>query len=273
MLPFLTLLETYGFGPRQSLLETMTLDRAERVFAHHGVNVRGMAVDAIKKAYRALLMKYHPDHNPGNKAAEDAAKEITAAYDVLKDGVPNGAQGRRPDYPRSGPYSDQRRPDPVNPDEEMHPIWAQAGWSGGLRNRGDIRRNDYSDLNFLRKSMWEKSGHSRQTWTLWQYDGAYMRGCVSVFAKADIIPEMVQAIQAYWNHGNYVYDTRAIFAQVGRDGHNLLLLWADGKLYNPPITFEHESFNLNPGNDQSFMRRLPGMLDDLKADRPKELRV
>ncbi|HOE27147.1 MAG: molecular chaperone DnaJ [Candidatus Aureabacteria bacterium] len=39
----------------------------------------------IKRAYRALAKKYHPDANPGNKAAEERFKEISQAYDVLAD--------------------------------------------------------------------------------------------------------------------------------------------------------------------------------------------
>ncbi|MBR4327483.1 MAG: J domain-containing protein [Bacteroidales bacterium] len=39
--------------------------------------------DQIKKSYRRLAMTYHPDRNPGNKAAEDMFKEINEAYDVL----------------------------------------------------------------------------------------------------------------------------------------------------------------------------------------------
>ncbi len=41
--------------------------------------------DDIKKAYRKLAMKFHPDRNPGNKSAEEKFKEITEANEVLSD--------------------------------------------------------------------------------------------------------------------------------------------------------------------------------------------
>ena len=41
--------------------------------------------DDIKKAYRKLAMKYHPDHNPDNKKSEDKFKDINEAYQVLGD--------------------------------------------------------------------------------------------------------------------------------------------------------------------------------------------
>lgn len=49
-----------------------------------GVDKKASEED-IKKAYRKLAVKYHPDKNPGNKGAETRFKEIAEAYEVLKD--------------------------------------------------------------------------------------------------------------------------------------------------------------------------------------------
>ena len=49
-----------------------------------GIN-KNATEDEIKKSYRKLAVKYHPDKNPGNKTAEEKFKEISEAYEVLSD--------------------------------------------------------------------------------------------------------------------------------------------------------------------------------------------
>src|SRR2546425_13103379 len=46
---------------------------------------RGASADEIKKAFRKLARKYHPDVNPGDKKSEEKFKEINEAYEVLSD--------------------------------------------------------------------------------------------------------------------------------------------------------------------------------------------
>ena len=60
-----------------------------------GVN-RDASDDEIKKAYRRLAMKYHPDRNPDNPKAEEHFKEVKEAFEVLSD------PGKRAAYDQFG---------------------------------------------------------------------------------------------------------------------------------------------------------------------------
>lgn len=57
---------------------------------------KGASADDIKKAYRKLAVKYHPDRNPGDKEAEEKFREATEAYEVLSD------DKKRPIYDQYG---------------------------------------------------------------------------------------------------------------------------------------------------------------------------
>ena len=58
-----------------------------------GVN-RDASEDELKKAYRKLAMKYHPDRNPDNKEAEEKFKEVKEAYEILTDANKRAAYDR-----------------------------------------------------------------------------------------------------------------------------------------------------------------------------------
>lgn len=65
---------------------------------------RSADADEIRKAYRRLARKYHPDLNPGDKAAEERFKNVQEAYDILND------EKKRAVYDQYGFYSDNIPP-------------------------------------------------------------------------------------------------------------------------------------------------------------------
>ncbi len=234
----------------RALFEALSYRDAVAIFAKHGVDVKEKSPAEIKAAFRKLAMALHPDR--GGDAEE--MKMLTAAFSTLEKGSEGPAPGAR--YSSRGPFENGKD---FNPDGDT-PDWANVGWNGGMRNRGTIRREDYTDLNYFKRQMWELSGHSKQRWTIWTFDGSYFRACVSVFGSPAIFPEMAKAV-LQWE--DKFYRKNAVF--VSKDGmKELLLIWLDGENISPPEVFRHDSFNANPGNDQSFVRSLPEMLAAVK---------
>ena len=66
---------------------------------------RSATTEDIKKAYRKLAVKYHPDKNPGDKSAEDKFKELGEAYEVLS------SPDKRPAYDRFGHQESDDHPE------------------------------------------------------------------------------------------------------------------------------------------------------------------
>jgi DnaJ-class molecular chaperone len=84
---------------------------------------RTASEDDIRKEYRNLARKHHPDLNPGDKLAEDRFKEINEAYEVLSD------SGKRKQYDQLGPDS--------NPASGSRQRPGGANGRAGFRNGGD----------------------------------------------------------------------------------------------------------------------------------------
>jgi hypothetical protein len=249
------------------LNEAIFIGDAQKVFSAIIKKTLGLDIDAasmspteMKPLYRKASMKSHPDLG----GSVEAMQELNAVWDVLQNGTSSsfgGARPRRPDADADRGYGYTSRAS--RDSGEDYPVWAMAGYSGGMRPSTTISRNSYEDLNFFKKRMWELSGKSRQEWTIWNFDGTYFRGVVTVYGSASIFDEMAKAMYE-WDR---FYKKRAIFVTRKEDKNVITLIWADDKSYaKEPIEFTHESFNANPGNDQDFVRQLPAMLDHIEAN-------
>lgn len=97
-----------------------------------GIN-KNASPEEIKRAYRKLAMKYHPDRNPGNKAAEEKFKDINEAHEVLSD------PKKRQKYDQLGSsYQEWQQRGGTNGSFRWED-WASSGGSGGTRvHVGDL---------------------------------------------------------------------------------------------------------------------------------------
>ena len=86
---------------------------------------KGAGAEDIKKAYRKLAMKYHPDRNPDNKEAEEKFKEAAEAYEVLSD------EEKRSRYDQFGFAG-------VDPNYGAGQGGAYGGGFGGFGDFGDL---------------------------------------------------------------------------------------------------------------------------------------
>ena len=98
---------------------------------------RGASTDEIRKSYRKLAKKYHPDMNPGDKKAEEKFKEITAAHEVLSD------EKKRKLYDEFGPDALRTGFDEKAADQYRQ--WRQHGGRSGQEVPFDL--GDFSTVH------------------------------------------------------------------------------------------------------------------------------
>src|SRR6266699_3068019 len=109
---------------------------------------KSASAEEIRKAYRKLARKYHPDVNPGDKTAEEKFKAISEANDVLSD------PKKRKIYDQLGYYSDNISPETAEAYARGGPTGAGGfgGFPGGGASAGrqgvpfDFSGFDFNDM-------------------------------------------------------------------------------------------------------------------------------
>ena len=113
--------------------------------------------DEIKKAYRKLAVKYHPDKNPDDRKAEEKFKEISEANDVL------GDPAKRKQYDELGEnwkyYQQQGNAQQRGGFDRSQ--WANAGRQGGNFNAEDIFGQGNGDFSDFFESFFGSGGQQR----------------------------------------------------------------------------------------------------------------
>ena len=109
------------------------------------------SADEIKKAYRKLAFKYHPDQNPGDKAAEEKFKRITAAYDVLGDEEKRRAYDNGSSNPFENGYnqewSNTTYENPFGPGSDFWSWFAGTGAGQGSAETDEYEQNEAQNQN------------------------------------------------------------------------------------------------------------------------------
>lgn len=243
------------------LLPSVAVIDAILLFRRFGVDVTGMEAEQVNAARRQLLNKHHPDRG----GELDTAQSINAAHDLLKYGVPkyHATTSALKAFCRAHPKRRQQVA-AFKLCYPEHPEWAWAGYSGDRPARPSIHHNDFTDVNFIKKTMWELSGHSDIEYTIWGFDSAQFRGHVTVFGTPKIFDYMADAMLTWHTKGsNHRSGCRAVFVH-NEEIKDFYLIYSDGKYYGDTmLKMEPCSFNFDPQEDRAFVESLPMKLDRL----------
>jgi hypothetical protein len=222
----------------------MHIPEAIAIFQKYGVDVIDMPLNQMRKSRNVLMQRLHPD--VGGSVEE--AQEVNLAFAVL----------------RNIPFL-RPTPRPRQPIESQRPNeWAWAGHSGPKSPNFFISRSDFTDLNFIKKSMWELSDNSNEEWMILGYNGMSFTKTVTVYGSSNIFFYMAIAMIDYQTKGSIPSSCRAVFARSG-SSHVLYLIYADGEYYDQnPCKFAPNTAASNRLNDPEFMQELRRLLEQVK---------
>ena len=199
------------------------------------------AVDPVKR-YRDLQRVASPSSGA-------TANERAMAQRLLAKMTPPAPQRQAPRTPSSGGYRYDAGPVPP--------------WQTDKRSFfNDIYRNDFTDLNFALKSIYEHASVPRLKVSLHGFDGYYGRSIFTAFSSLDDLGYAAEVLEA-WGDSHFkkdgVFD--AVIGVVGGPGSDVRVLRIRGEdVSGLGLTLDHDSFNLNPFNDTSFADRLRALV-------------
>ncbi len=228
---------------------------------------RSASLPEIKKAYRAIALKCHPDLHPGDAVSEAKFKEAAAAYEVLSD------PEKRERYDEFGEDVAQEfrlRPRGKRP-AATPPPWARArrpstpeetpAWQTDERSSSKINEElEYADKNFCLRAIHRRSladGGLLLRVTFWTFDGHFSRGVLTAFCSESALGYAGGVVHEWTSSGGSPYQVKAVFATFAGIPNKALLvriLNTDVADVSDGLWIDFAGPNQNPWNDPAFLK-------------------
>ena len=160
--------------------------------------VLGVSPDAsdeeVKKAYRDLTKKYHPDLNPGDEKAAEKMNDINTAYDQIKSGNIPGSTAYGPQGYGAGAY------------QQHYGGWSE--WAGAGAQARQSERSEYTAaVNFIRNGMYREALNALSGVPEEERDGKWFYLCAGANMymgnKVAALEQAKRAVQLDPNNAEY----------------------------------------------------------------------
>jgi len=160
--------------------------------------VLGVSPDAsdeeVKKAYRDLTKKYHPDLNPGDEKAAEKMNDINTAYDQIKNGNIPGSTAYGPQGYGAGAY------------QQQYGGWSE--WAGAGAQARQSERSEYTAaVNFIRNGMYREALNALSGVPEEERDGKWFYLCAGANMymgnKVAALEQAKRAVQLDPNNAEY----------------------------------------------------------------------